>query len=77
MLTPKARTLLWKTPQGYAATHCMNCQAGWTRSGVDGSITVCLLDHEPVLDGMIDCSRYEPEQPEPEPKKNKKKADAA
>jgi hypothetical protein len=28
MYTPKARALLWKTPKGFGATHCMKCKAG-------------------------------------------------
>jgi len=61
MLTPKARTLLWQTPTGFALTHCMQCKAGWTRKGTFGAaLTVCLLDREPVLTAMTDCDRYEP-----------------
>jgi hypothetical protein len=60
-LTPKARTLLWKKPTGYGASHCMNCQAGWTRTGTgSGALTVCLLDREPIMTDMTDCDRYEP-----------------
>ena len=48
-------------PTGYAASHCMNCKAGWTRTGAAGAvITVCLLDREPVLADMTDCDRFEP-----------------
>jgi hypothetical protein len=54
-LTPKARSLLWKTPQGFALSHCMNCALSWTRSGKEGSkLTICLLDREPVLDDMTE-----------------------
>lgn len=60
MHTPRGRALLWKTPTGFGATHCMNCQAGWTRSGKDGTaLTVCLLDREPILQEMTGCDRYE------------------
>jgi len=59
-LTPKARSLLWKTPQGFALTHCMNCALSWTRGGKDGGdLVICLLDREPVLDDMVRCSRFE------------------
>jgi hypothetical protein len=44
---------------GYAASHCMKCRYGWTRTGAKGSIAICLLDREPVLIDMIDCSRFE------------------
>jgi hypothetical protein len=27
---------LWKTPDGFAATHCTQCKAGWTRTGSQG-----------------------------------------
>jgi hypothetical protein len=52
--------LLWRTAEGFAATHCTQCKAGWTRTGAQGSVTFCLLDRQPVLTGMIDCDRYEP-----------------
>ena len=59
-LTPKARSLLWKTPQGFAQSHCMNCALSWTRGGKDGGdLVICLLDREPVLDDMVRCDRYE------------------
>jgi hypothetical protein len=61
MHTPRGRALLWQKPKGFAASHCMRCKAGWTRSGKGGSaLTVCLLDREPVLLDMTDCDRYEP-----------------
>jgi hypothetical protein len=61
MFTPKARALLWHKPTGFGASHCMNCKAGWTRTGQEGgALTVCLLDREPVLIDMTDCDRYEP-----------------
>ncbi len=61
MLNTKGRQLLWQTPSGFAASHCMNCEAGWTRTGADGGVlTVCLLDREPVLVAMTDCDRFEP-----------------
>ena len=50
----------WKTPQGFAATHCIRCSMGWTRVGTSGAITVCLLDRQPVLAGMTNCDRFEP-----------------
>jgi hypothetical protein len=54
---------LWKTPEGYAKTHCTQCKAGWTRTGSKGgSLTICLLDREPVLSGMTNCDRYEPRE---------------
>jgi hypothetical protein len=47
-------------PQGYAATHCRNCKAGWTRIGEKGgALTICLLDREKVMAGIVDCDRYE------------------
>ena len=47
--TPQQPQTLWRTPKGYAATHCMQCKAGWTRTDAAGAvITVCLLDREPV-----------------------------
>ena len=52
--------LLWKTAEGYAATHCTKCKAGWTRTGQQGSITFCLLDRQPVLAAMTNCDRYQP-----------------
>jgi hypothetical protein len=59
-LTPKARSLLWKTPQGFALSHCMNCALSWTRGGKEGGdLVICLLDREPVLDDMVRCSRFE------------------
>lgn len=62
MFTPKGRALLWREPTGFAASHCRNCAAGWTRSGKGGSLTVCLLDREPVLIDMTGCDRFEPKQ---------------
>ena len=63
MLTTKsgAPHPLWKTPEGYAATHCTQCKLGWTRTGSSGgALTVCLLDRQPVLSGMTNCDHYEP-----------------
>jgi hypothetical protein len=51
--------LAWRTAQGFAETHCVNCVYGWTRTGENGSITVCLLDQSLVMTGMTDCDRYE------------------
>ena len=64
--TPQQPQILWRKPSGYAASHCMNCKAGWTRTGKDGGVlTVCLLDREQVLADMTDCNRFEPmEAPE-------------
>ncbi len=57
---------IWNVPAGYAATHCRNCAAGWTRTGTEGGVlTVCLLDREPVLADMTSCDRFEPKE-EPE-----------
>ena len=64
VLTAKARSLLWKKPQGFGLSHCMNCALSWTRDGDNGAaLVICLLDHEPVLDAMKGCSRFE-EQPD-------------
>lgn len=52
---------------GFAATHCMICEAGWTRRSADGGVVViCLLDREKVWPQMIACDRYEPRLPEPD-----------
>jgi hypothetical protein len=59
-----APSSLWKTPQGYAAEFCTRCKAGWTRTGETGSVTVCLLDREPVLTGMTNCDRFDMREPE-------------
>ena len=60
VLTAKARSLLWKKPEGFGLTHCMNCALSWTRDGKDGGkLVICLLDREPVLDDMVGCSRFE------------------
>jgi hypothetical protein len=62
MMRPNASS---QTPTGYAASHCRNCKAGWTRTGIEGGVlTVCLLDRLPVLSGMQDCDRYQPRQDE-------------
>ena len=62
MLTQAGRRLLWQTPTGYAATHCMNCEAGWVRAGKEGAVVMCLLDREPVLADMTSCNRFEPKE---------------
>jgi len=64
---PQEPKIFWRTPSGYAASHCMQCKAGWTRTGTEGAvITVCLLDREPVLADMTNCDRFEPrDAPEP------------
>lgn len=55
----------WQTPTGYAASHCRQCHAGWTRTGKEGGVlTVCLLDREPVLAAMTSCDRFEPKDKE-------------
>ena len=62
MQTPRNRPA-WQTPTGYAATHCKQCKYGWTRTGKEGALTVCLLDHaEPVLADMTHCDKYKVEQ---------------
>ncbi len=60
----KVHPLAWQAPNTeYARTHCMNCAAGWTRSGEDGArLIVCLLDREPVLTNMTSCDRFEPKE---------------
>jgi hypothetical protein len=64
--TPHQPQILWRKPTGYAASHCMNCEAGWTRTGAEGAvITVCLLDREPVLADMTGCDRFARKAPEP------------
>jgi hypothetical protein len=56
MFTPEGR----RPPSEFVISHCQNCAAGWTRTGKDGgSLTVCLLDREPVLADMTDCDRFE------------------
>ena len=67
--TPHEPKIIWSTPKGYAASHCLNCKAGWTRTGPGGGVlTVCLLDREPVLAAdMTDCNKFkaieEPDEP--------------
>jgi hypothetical protein len=57
--TPHEPKIIWSTPKGYAASHCMNCKAGWVRTGPNGAVlTVCLLDREPVLADMTDCNKF-------------------
>ena len=58
----KTHPLAWQAPlTTFARTHCMRCEAGWTRSGQNGTrVIVCLLDREPVLNTMTDCDRFEP-----------------
>jgi len=63
MLTQKGRQLLWQKPQGFAASHCVRCGYGWTRTGAEGELTVCLLDREPVLADMTGCDRFEVKEP--------------
>ena len=61
--------IAWTKPQGFAATHCMNCRAGWTRTAEAGTLIACLLDREQVPAAMIHCDRYEadPDRKRPEP----------
>lgn len=66
--TPHEPKIIWSIPKGYAASHCLNCKAGWTRTGPGGGVlTVCLLDREPVLADMTDCNKFkaieEPDEP--------------
>jgi hypothetical protein len=63
----KVHPLAWQAAStDYATTHCMRCQAGWTRQGADGAkVIVCLLDREPVFANMTDCDRYEPREEPP------------
>ena len=56
---------IWTTPTGFAATHCRNCAMGWTRSGKEGALTMCLLDREPVLSEMTACDRFEKKEEAP------------
>ncbi|MBS0242897.1 MAG: hypothetical protein JSS20_12025 [Proteobacteria bacterium] len=56
---------LWKSPDDFAETHCQNCKAGWTRQAANGALTVCLLDQEPVMQGMTNCDRFEQREPKP------------
>ncbi len=65
MLTTRHRPN-WQPTTGFAASHCRQCEAGWTRTGKEGGVlTVCLLDREPVLADMMDCDRYEPKDAKP------------
>jgi hypothetical protein len=44
----------------YAATHCTQCVAGWTRTSKSGvSELSCLLDNQPIPTNLADCDRYE------------------
>jgi hypothetical protein len=49
----------WKAPTGFAASHCMNCKAGWTRSKEDSALIICLLDRQPIPPNLTACDRYE------------------
>ena len=40
--TPQQPQIHWRKPSGYAASHCMNCKAGWTRTGKDGGVLIRL-----------------------------------
>ena len=43
----KHHPLAWQGPStDFATTHCMQCEAGWTRSGQGASVIICLLDRE-------------------------------
>lgn len=62
----KGPETVWRKPSGFAEKHCMNCAAGWTRTGKDGGLLiVCLLDREPVIADMIACDRYESQEAKP------------
>ena len=65
---PHEPKILWRKPKGYAASHCLRCKAGWTRTGpAGGLLTVCLLDREQVLADMTDCNKFQGiEEAEPE-----------
>lgn len=67
----KAHPLAWEAePTDFATTHCMKCEAGWTRSGTDAKVVVCILDREQVFPNMISCDRFEPrKQKHPVPKR--------
>ncbi|MGO9475871.1 MAG: hypothetical protein ACLPWS_21060 [Rhodomicrobium sp.] len=55
----KVHPLAWQAePTDFATTHCMNCEAGWTREGEGARIVICLLDREPVLPSLTDCDRF-------------------
>ena len=53
---------IWTTPTGFAATHCRNCAMGWTRTGKEGALTMCLLDREPVLSEMTEPLPEDPDE---------------
>lgn len=64
--TQRGRALLWGKADKFVTTYCQNCKAGWTRTAEPGkngakpkTLTVCLLDREPVLNGMEFCDRFE------------------
>ena len=60
---PKKAQTIWRKPSAFAERFCMNCAAGWTRTGKDGGLLiVCLLDREPVIPDMIGCDHYEPKE---------------
>jgi len=66
----KQHPLAWQgPPTDFAVSHCMNCAAGWTRSGQGANVVVCLLDREPVFTNMTSCTRFEPKQKHPLPKR--------
>jgi hypothetical protein len=70
--TPRTRALLWKTPDDFGQKYCRNCQCGWTREGKDSEgkdnavLTICLLDREPIMEGITRCDRFEPKEEEAE-----------
>lgn len=48
-------------PNGFSATHCMNCQAGFVRKTTKGTtVLMCLVDREPVLANIASCNKYKP-----------------
>lgn len=63
MFTPTGRPLPWRKASDFAANHCQKCAAGWTRTSKEGgTLTVCLLDREPVPTEMAGCDRFEPRE---------------
>ncbi len=55
----KGRAPQWMNPDKFARDYCARCEFGWNRTGAEGALMVCLLDREPVLQGMTDCDRFE------------------
>lgn len=61
MFVPRPRKQTpWREPSAFAHSHCMKCEAGWTRRSKDGTyLVVCLLDRDPVLPETVSCDRFE------------------